>query len=120
MYRKSYEIIAYVGDGEILCDECGEELDTEDEDSPVSPIFLDSESDAIGATCGGCGACYIVDEGWASHAQAVDKEYTRWAICGACNYHMPYSKDGWSYRDARRSALYGKLVCRSCHGRMHF
>jgi len=120
MYRKSYEIIAYVGDGEILCDECGEELDTEDEDSPVSPIFLDSESDAIGATCGGCRACYIVDEGWAKHEQAVDKAYTRWCTCAKCNRHIPYSIDGWSYRDARLSALRNELTCPNCHGRMHF
>lgn len=119
MYRSLCEVIAYVGDGEILCDECGEELDTEDEDSPVSPIFLDRDYDVFGSTCGTCGNCYVVDAGWLTGNEACDRKHTRWAKC-ECGQMVPYWNNGWSYRDARQSALHNKLICPSCHGKMHF
>ena len=110
----SYDIIAYCGEGEILCDGCGEELyDESDENCEVSPIFADNESDAFGATCGSCGKCYVINDGWTLHEDAVNPEFTRWASCRECGSQYPFST-GYGFRDARQDALLGKLVCNNC------
>lgn len=108
------DVIGYVGDGEILCEACGN--DQEDH-----PIFADSEDLRIGETCGGCGAFYTPDESWSTPRETddyrADLNRTRWAMCAKCNHQEPRWIDD---ARARLTARRGEMICPNCHGMMRF
>ena len=113
------EVLAYTGDGEIYCDDCGWSSGMDSEE--LTPIFATDENEVIGATCGTCRACYVLGNGWTNHADATNKQYTRWAICRECNHHLPVDKNDWQYSDLRLAALRNDLHCRNCaKPTMHF
>lgn len=114
------DILAYVYDGAIYCDECRPAGHDSDE---CSPIFGDHESDVIGATCDTCGSCYVDGNGWTLHGDATDPQVTRWAKCRLCGHQHPIAVGGYDYRRARAESLAGKLYCPSCCGKrgtLHF
>lgn len=128
----SHDPVAYTADASYLCPDCAEKrFGVCEEHKQVACCVTDSEGnqpgviapwneEPSGATCDACGACYVSGE-WLSYEDATDKTVTRWATCSACNAAHPYQVRSCDYRDARRSALRGKLSC-DCCGRnsLHF
>ena len=115
------DIVGYVGDGEILCPDCGAHLDDGEMDSPVSPIFAGSEDLRIGETCGACGAFVRPDEEWSAPRETADYREDigacRWATCPKCNHQQPrWATDSRARLEARR----GEMICPNCHGEMRF
>lgn len=110
------DIIAYVGDGEYLCPDCGD-------DENDTPIF-ETDEPPIGATCGDCGSCLVAGRSeiiapeWYSREDAVNPEHTRWARCPECNGKYPYQAGVSAH--IRLNAMRGKLRCPSCRGAVHF
>lgn len=118
---QAFDIIGYVGDGQILCDKCGAKYDHNLDSDTVSPIFADSDL-RPGETCGECGAFYRPDGSWSAprgtDSYRADLGAYRWITCDSCNHQEP--RDATDAR-TRRDALYGKIACPNCwHGRMHF
>ena len=115
------DIVAYVGDGCILCLDCGAHLDDGELDSPVSPVFEDGGDLRAGETCGDCGAFVRPDGDWSAArdtaAYREDLDACRWATCAKCNHQEPrWRHDGRARLEARR----GELTCPNCHGSMRF
>lgn len=110
------DIIAYVGDGEYLCPDCGD-------DENDTPIF-ETDEQPIGATCGNCGACLVAGRSdiiapeWYSHENATNPKWTRWARCAYCNGQYPYAQPVSA--SIRLDAMRGKLACPGCRKALHF
>lgn len=107
----AWDIVGYVGDGAILCPDCGEKYGAEE----VTPIFADSEDLRPGETCGDCGAFTKPDREWTCPRGTADywedAEACRWVRCPACNHYEPRWKGD---ADARRATLYQRDTCPNC------
>jgi hypothetical protein len=99
----SYRPIMYTYEGECYCDDC-EPTDVPSEE--VGACF--DESEAHGATCGECGACYVEGYGWEPHEVAVGNS-TVWTVCDGCGSQKPYARDVY-LRDRKRI----KRACVEC------
>ena len=100
------DIIGYTDDGACYCDDCGNDR--------MDAIFAEYAEQNYGMTCDACGACYTSD-GWYTHEDATNPEYTRWARCSSCNSQVPYAKYTREYRNVRRAALLTGAFCHNCH-----
>ena len=106
-----WDIVAWVAEGEIYCENCPPEGVDSRPDDETSPIFLDNDDGIYGATCGRCHACYGPD-GW-----ELENNW-RWATCEACNHQRPYRRND---SRARLESWQGRLACPCCHrGRLRF
>jgi hypothetical protein len=104
------EVLAWVRDGAVFCPDCkpaptsrAAAIGHDD----VSPWFGDDEAALSGSTCDGCSCFYVAGDGWQPHDAAP---HYAWARCDACNAQRPVA----DYRQARRDAWRGRLVC--CRG----
>lgn len=79
----STEVVGEAVDGEILCEDC---MNVPDDEEESSPVFADDLSG--GTVCGGtnCGNVWIDGE-WRS-AFAAMHNYT-WYVCPSCGTHTP-------------------------------
>ena len=91
----SYEPLVFVFDGEVYCPDC------EPTDAPRDEVGVSfDESEAHGATCSGCRACYVAGYGWESH-EVVTGPTVVWIRCTCCNGQKPYARaDYLCYRKA--------------------
>ena len=105
------EVLAWVRDGAVFCPDCkpaptsrAAAIGHDD----VSPWFGDDEAALAGSTCDACACFYVAGcDGWQPHDAAP---YYAWTRCDACNAQRPVA----DYRQARRDAWRGRLVC--CRG----
>lgn len=90
----------------------------ETSEGEAGAVFRDSEG-IHGATCGDCGACYVVDS-WGSMEWSeapCDASAYRWSRCDSCNGQLPWYQPS---ADTRLDAMRGELDCPSCRGACHF
>lgn len=112
------DIIAWHYDGAAYCPDCA---DFDDDTEEASPVFADSLEEEIGATCDTCRACLSDSGEWLKAEDITDKRFYRWSRCAECNDQRPWEINGYGFRDARLSALRGKLSCRNCRqSAVHF
>lgn len=85
-FDMSYEPLVFVFDGEVYCPDC------EPTDAPRDEVGVSfDESEAHGATCSGCRACYVLGYGWEPHETATGPAVV-WTRCTRCNDQKPYAR----------------------------
>ena len=112
------DVRGYVGEGFILCENCGN-----DDDDELYPIFDSNVHDLESATCDHCGAYFEpLNEEWLEkdYACSDDPKNLRWACCQKCNHQVGYDKYNSEYPDTRLNAIKGNLQCSNCLDEMHF
>jgi hypothetical protein len=99
----AYDPVMFTYEGSAYCPDCEPTDVPRDE---VGACFEDS--DAHGATCDGCGACYVEGYGWEPHEVAVGP-LTVWTLCDGCGSQKPYARAVY-LRDRKRI----KRACVDC------
>jgi len=105
----AWEVIGYVFDGAAYCPRCEPVNRDEADRDEVSPIFAEHHDETIGTTCDQCGRCYT-DDGWYTHADAVNPVLVIWSRCSHCNAQWPNLR-GDAAEHARDARRFG---CTSC------
>lgn len=84
---RGFDEVGGMADGELYCEDCWEEPG-EDDRCDGGPVFRDDMRG--GATCGGCGACWV-DGDWETHQQATADPPAgpRWYTCEGCGHQHP-------------------------------